>query len=243
MKGMYIPPVGWLETLLYGQLDDFTDMMTPRATGDDAHQYGSTWTDRSQERVDEMIEQHGSREEVLDRIEQGRIGFSSDWKDDVIHYLNNPGGGSSSSGQGADGGGGGGPSSSGQGADDDGGGPSSSGQGADDDGGGPSSSGQGADDDEGYSGGGSQSSEPPDRDDSPPDPSSRYRYDDDDGYSRRRTVSRRRSPAEEPEPLMSAFATGEEGYATEVIGALDTEEWVGALGDEKRSGVAPGYGG
>ena len=32
---------------------------------------------------------------------------------------------------------------------------------------------------------------------------------------------------------MSAFATGEEGYATEVIGALDTEEWVGALGDEK----------
>ena len=66
MKGMYIPPVGWLETLLYGQLDDFTDMMTPRATGDDEHQYGSTWTDRSQERVDEMIEQHGSREEVLD---------------------------------------------------------------------------------------------------------------------------------------------------------------------------------
>ena len=215
MKGMYIPPVGWLETLLYGRVDDFTDMMTPRATGDDAHQYGSTWADRSQERVDEMIEQHGSREEVLDRIEQGRIGFSSDWKDDVLHYLNNPGGGSSSSGQGAN--------------DDAGGGPSSSDQGANDDaGGGSSSSGQGADDDEGYSGGGSQSSEPQDRDDSPPDPPSRYRDDDDDGYSRRRTVS---PPAVEPEPLLSAFATGEEGYAPEAIGALDTEERGGALGD------------
>ena len=139
-----------------------------------------------------------STSELLDRIKrQGRItGFSSDWQDDVIHYLNGPGGGSSSSGQGTDDAGGGGPSSSGQGADDD--------------------------------GGGSQSSEPQDRDDSPPDPPSRYRYDDDDGYSRRRTVS---PPAVEPEPLPSAFATGEEGYAPEAIGALDTEEWVGALGD------------
>ena len=42
-----------------------------------------------------------------------------------------------------------------------------------------------------------------------------------------------RPPAVEPEPLLSAFATGEEGYAAEVIGALDTEEWGGALGDGK----------
>ena len=75
MKSMYIPPVGWLETLLYGQVDDFTDMMMPRATDDDEHQYGSSWNDRSQERIDEMIEQHGSREEVLARIEKGNIGF------------------------------------------------------------------------------------------------------------------------------------------------------------------------
>ena len=197
MKSMYIPPVGWLETLLYGQVDDFTDMMTPRATGDDEHQYGSSWTDRSQERIDEMIEQHGSREEVLDRIEQGRIGFSADWKDDVLHYLNNPGGGSSSNGQD----------------------PNNAGSGG---------SGQGADYDEVYSGGGSQPSETQDRDDSPPGPPRRYRDDDDDGYSRRRPVS---PPAVEPEPLRSAFATGEEGYAPEAIGALDTEERGGALGD------------
>ena len=96
--------------------------------------------------------------------------------------------------------------------------------------GGQPSGGQGADEDGGYSGGdsggGSQPSGTQDRDDSPPDPPRRYRDDDDDGYSRRR-----RSPAVEPESLGSAFATGEEGYGAEAIGALDTEEWGGALGD------------
>ena len=37
MKGMYIPPVGWLETLLYGEVDDFTDMMTCR------HEWNTSW--------------------------------------------------------------------------------------------------------------------------------------------------------------------------------------------------------
>ena len=179
MKGMYIPPVGWLETLLYGQVDDFTDMMTCR------HETGFSHHHTSREEQQEWGSAQGTTfddEGNFDHFVIDDDRWSSHWGGGERPYV--PGGGSSSQ--------------------------------------------QSNEDEDGGGGGGSQPSETQDRDESPPDPPRRYRDYDDDGYSRRRTVS---PPAVEPEPLPSAFATGEEGYAPEAIGALDTEEWGGALGD------------
>ena len=197
MKGMYIPPVGWLETLLHGPVDDFTDMMMPRATGDDEYQYGSSWTDRSRERVEEMIERDGSPQAVLDRINQGTIGLSSDWKGDVIHYLQNQGSGASSS--------------SGQGADDAGG--STSGP--------PPGNTQGQADSTPNVQGSSRDDDDDDRGGSPPEDDGyrrRRRDRDDYSYRSRRTVA-------EPLPLTSGFATGEWESAGEDAGALDPQTW------------------
>ena len=211
MKGIYIPPVGWLETLLYGQVDDFTDMTIPRETSDDEYQYGSSWTDRSRQRVDEMIERHGSREEVLNRIDQGYIGLSSDWKGDVLHYLQNPGGG----------------------------GTSSSGRDDDDDGGasisGPSGGSGNA------SGGGSPTSRTDDRDDPPPERRRRYRYDDDDDYdySRKRpSVVPPPSPSAVATGLEAHADEGNDALDTDLWGETFREEeeraLVQGLGDERR---------
>ena len=196
MKGMYIPPVGWLETLLYGQVDDFTDMMTPRhewSTGWSNAQTGESGTspvehthaddDPSSTNID--IQDESWRSHFEHRREKYGDESTDQWHQNQIDRWQER-------------------------------------QGGDDGRTDPS----GGDDGRTDPSGGDDGRTDPSGGDDGRTPSRRYRDDDDDGYSRRR-----RSPAVEPEPLPSAFATGEEGYAPEAIGALDTEEWVGALGD------------